>query len=128
MEAQGLPVTFHQASKIPLSKENKYYYEWDPKEAIYLVECAHLLKLDMDRTQLEWKKDCPGCGKTYPLLHTVKDPVVLAPKRSDARVFVLEPWPDSYLYISQDTLKEWKKLGLTGIESLKKPFGVLEGA
>lgn len=126
MESQGLPVTFRQASKIPLSIENTDYYEWDPQEAIYLVECANVQKLDIDRTQMEWQKGCPGCGRIYPLLHTVKEAVVIAPKGSDSRVFVLDHWPDSYLYISQDTLKEWKKLGLTGIESIKKSFGVLD--
>lgn len=122
----GLPLSFVSAQKLSLSESDQNYYHIDSEESVYLMRCSNRHSLDFDRTEIAWQKDCPGCGKTYPLFHTMKNPVVVAPKGSDTRIFTLEPWPDSYIYISQDTLKEWKKLGLTGIENIKKPFGMLD--
>lgn len=123
----GLPLDFYPVNKLPLSDSDKDYYSIDHEEQVFLIRCSNKIRLDFQRTEIAWQNDCPGCGRTYPLFHTMNNPVVVAPKGADSRIFTLESWPDSFLYIHQDTLKEWKKNNITGIENIKHVFGMLDG-
>jgi len=122
LESNNYPVSFKRLKKLPLDLSEQDYYDIDIEDEIYLLETRNRFPVELDSTQIEWKKDCPGCGRSYPLFHTMKDPKIVVPKGADSRVFVLEQWPDSYLYINQSALKEMKKAGLTGIEDVKTPF------
>ena len=123
-ETNKYPVSFKALKKIPLDLSEQDYYDIDAEDEIYLLETQNRFPVYLDSTQIEWQKDCPGCGRTYPLFHTMKNPVIITPKGCDTRIFALEQWPESYLYINQVALKEMKKAGLTGIEDIKTPFAV----
>ena len=125
-EANKYPASFKALKKIPLDASEQDYYDIDVEDSIYLLEALNRFPVNLELTPIEWQKDCPGCGRTYPLFHTMTNPVVTVPKREDSRIFALEQWPDSYLYLSQSALKDIKKSGLIGVEDIKTPFGVFE--
>lgn len=127
LEGLNLPLQYTEVRYLPLLERDKTLcYPVDPSRKHYLLQTDNHLEVDLDRFQIEWQKDCPGCGRSYPLLHTMKTPFVHAPTGADARLFAFAQWPDSYIYIDEPTIRLWKELGIRGLKSPDDPFGFLE--